>query len=253
MSDLIRLKNLVTDAMNAILVEHDRAKVRGYFHGDFVQHNPWSADGSAHVEAMCDFSFGVKMNRWAIQGDIVAYHGLYTAPNPLGEHPLLCVDLWRVQGEQIVEHWDALQPMPAEVAELMIAGAGDGLAEVAPSRVAANAARARRLFELGVNKADRELITSLLAASFTVHRPKVTDGREAFTSWAASSRPSIAVKRTVASGDLVFAQLLVEIAGAEQVVYEILRFNDDGRITDQWTVAQDRVPLSEAANPHPHF
>lgn len=253
MNDAARLQKLVQTAMDAILVRHDREEVRQHFHPDFVQHNPWAADGGAHVEEMCDFTFGVQMNRWAIQGDLVAYHGVYTAPNPLGEHPLLCVDIWRVQGDQIVEHWDALQPTPAPIAEVMLAGAGDGFADVAPAQVAANVANTRRLFEIGVRGQNEDLIGNILAEDFTVHRPGVDDGRIGFLGWVRAAEPQIAVKRTVASGDLVIAQLLVTIGDKQQVVYDILRFDGAGRVTDQWMVAQDRVPLAEAANPHPHF
>lgn len=253
MSDAARLQKLVQTAMDAILVRHDRAEVRQYFHPDFVQHNPWAADGGAHVEEMCDFTFGVRMSRWAIQGDLVAYHGLYTAPNPLGDDPLLCVDIWRVQGDQIVEHWDALQPTPVGVAEVMLAGGGDGFAAVSPAQVAANVATARTLLEVGVRDQDVEVIDRILAADFAVRRPGVLDGRAGFIGWVQKAAPQIEVKRTVASGELVFVQLLVTIGAHQQVVYDIFRFDRAGRIAEQWMVAQDRVPLVEAANPHPHF
>lgn len=180
-----QLKDLVQTAMDAILVRHDRAGVRRYFHPDFVQHNPWAEDGSAQVKAMCDFSFSVKMTRWAVQGDIVAYHGYYTAPNPLGEHPLLFADMWRVQGDQIVEHWDALQPRPQDVLNSVLEGPGDGFALVNPARVAANAASARRLVELGINRGDETVMSELLASNFTLHRQDTLPGpsRAGFVGW----------------------------------------------------------------------
>ena len=255
MSNPRQLQQLVQDAMDSILVAHDRERVRQLFHRDFVQHNPWAEDGGAHVEAMCDFGFGVRMSCWAVQGDIVAYHGLYTAPNPLGDHPLVCVDLWRVQGGQIVEHWDALQPMPAEQAEALVEGPGDGFAERSPARVAANAAAARRLLELGVNRRELAVIRDLVDAQLRAHGldEGVSDGRARYLDWVESAAPQVTVKRTVSSGELVFAQLLIESRGAERVVYDIFRFDSEGRVVELWRVAQDRVALAEAANPHPHF
>ncbi|MEO0599981.1 MAG: nuclear transport factor 2 family protein [Myxococcota bacterium] len=252
MSDAAALRDLVQTAMDAILVRHDREEVRRYFHADFVQHNPWAEDGGAHVEAMCDFDFGVQMNRWVVQGELVAYHGLYTAPNPLGEHPLVCVDVWRVQGDAIVEHWDVLMPTPAPQAEIVLAGEGDGFADVTPDQVASNVSSVRRLLEVGVRTADTAVVDDLLAPGFTVHHPD-GGGRDAFVTWMQQSQPSIEVRKTIASGDLVFAQLLVEIAGKEEVVYDIFRFDGAGRITDQWMARQDRLTLADAANPHPHF
>lgn len=252
MSDATALRDLVQIAMDAILVRHDREEVRRYFHADFVQHNPWAEDGGAHVEAMCDFDFGVQRNRWAVQGDLVAYHGLYTAPNPLGDHPLVCVDVWRVQGDQIVEHWDVLMPTPAPEAEQVLAGGGDGFADVSASQVAANVSSVRRLLEIGVRRGDASVVDSLLAPGFTVHRPG-GGGRDAFVSWMEQARPNVEIRKTLASGDLVFAQLLVSVGGKDQVVYDIFRFDAAGRITDHWMASQERLTLSEAANPHPHF
>lgn len=255
MNDPKSLRTLVQTAMDAILVEHDRERVRRHFHPSFVQHNPWAEDGGAHVEAMCDFTFGVEMSRWAVQGDIVAYHGLYTAPNPLGEHPLLCVDLWRVQGDQIVEHWDALQPMPQAEADASLAGGGDGFADVSPAQVARNAAAARRLVEAGIRNADAAVFDEVFSPEFVLHRPGLdpADSRKGFEDWVRNAKPTAEVKRSVSSGDLVFLQLLVQAGGSEQIVYDIFRFDASGRVAEQWMVGQPRVPLAEAANPHPHF
>lgn len=217
-----------------------------------MQHNPWAKDGSAHVEEMCAFTFGLKAARWVAQGDLVAYHGLYTAPNPLGEHPLLCVDVWRVQGEQIVEHWDALAPTPADAAEAMISGGGDGFAAIHASEVATHAARARELLELGLARGDQSVLDRTLATSFRVHRPEGGD-RAALEAWMKATSPKIEVKRTVASGDLVFVHLLLETAKGKQVVFDIFRFDGRGQIADQWMVTQDVVAPGDAADAHPHF
>lgn len=249
------LRDKVQTAMDAILVRHDREEVRRHFHPDFIQHNPWASDGGAHVEAMCDFEFGVDIRRWVVQGDLVAYHGLYTAPNPLGELPLLCVDMWRVHGDHIVEHWDALQPLPADVAERMLAGRGDGFADVAPSKVAAHVATVRRLLEVGVRGADSEVMEGILAPDFVIHRADVDPpgSRDALVGWAKGSQPSVEIRKTIASGDLVLAQLLLTVGGKEEIVYDLFRLGADGRVKEQWMVRQDRIPLAEAANPHPHF
>lgn len=254
MSREIERKNIqiVRDAMDGILVHHDLASVERNFHPHFVQHNPWARDGAAHVQEMCAFTFGLVAARWAAQGDLVAYHGLYTAPNPLGEHPLMCVDVWRVQGEQIIEHWDALAPTPAADAEVMIAGGGDGLAGVGPSQVSANAARARTLLERGVSRGDAGVLRELLAEEFLQHRPG-GGGAEALQAWVERASPRVEVMRTVASGDLVFTHQRRESADGRHVVFDVFRFNAAGRITDQWTVQQDLLPLAEAANTHPHF
>ena len=232
---------LVFEAMDGILVHHSEEQVQRQFHPDFVQHNPWAKDGAAHVKEMCAFEFGVQMDRYVVQGDIVAYHGIYTAPNPLGDMPLLCVDLWRVQGGQIVEHWDALQPIPAGQVEAFVGGPGDGGADVSPAQVASNAALVRRVVE-GDAGAD------VFAAGFTHHSPE-GGGATDFLAWRDSR--SVEVRRTLASGDLVMAHLDTR-GDKRQVVYVWFRVVGN-EITNAWSVTQDFVADEEAANRHPHF
>ncbi|MEM6991851.1 MAG: nuclear transport factor 2 family protein [Myxococcota bacterium] len=232
---------LVIDAMDGILVHHSEEQVGRQFHPDFVQHNPWAKDGAAHVKEMCAFEFGVQMDRYVVQGDIVAYHGIYTAPNPLGDMPLLCVDLWRVQGNQIVEHWDALQPIPLDHVEAFVGGPGDGGADVPPAQVASNAALVRRTLE-GTAGAEA------FAAAFTHHSPQGGDV-EGLLAWRDSR--SVEVRRTLASGDLVMAQLDTR-GDKREVVYAWFRVNGN-KLTDLWRVTQDFVSDEEAATKHPHF
>ena len=232
---------LVIDAMDAILVEHSEVLVDEHFHPDFVQHNPWAKDGAAHVKEMCAFEFGVQMHRYVVQGDTVGYHGIYTAPNPLGDLPLLCVDLWRVQGGQIVEHWDALQPIPAEQVASYVGGPGDGGAIVDPATVARNAACVRQILEgtAGVEA---------FSPGFTLQSPEGGDAAR-FVQWRDSR--SIEIRRTLSSGDLVMAQLDTR-GDTRQVVYVWFRV-EAGLVTHAWLVTQDFVADQDAATRHPHF
>ena len=231
----------VLSAMDGILVAHDEAAVERDFHPDFVQHNPWAKDGAAHVKEMCAFEFGVHVQRYVVQGDLVAYHGIYTAPNPLGDQPLHCVDVWRVQGEQIVEHWDALQPIPAEAVGAFLDGDGDGGAAVSPQVVAGNAARVRGFLE--------GTATDTLAGDVVWHRPG-GGSAEALQAW--QSEHTVEIRRTIASGDSVLAQLDTRVGTQRKVVYAWFRLHAN-RIEEVWMVTQDFVPDAEAATAHPHF
>ncbi len=83
----------------------------------------------------------------------MAYHGYYTAPNPLGEYPLLCVDMWRIENGKIHEHWDALAPMPAH--QVLNATKGTGNGEVPSSSIQreANQATVKRFLDHVLNAA----------------------------------------------------------------------------------------------------
>ncbi|MEM9747779.1 MAG: hypothetical protein AAF945_13865, partial [Actinomycetota bacterium] len=154
-------------AMDGILVDHDEGSVDRHFSTHFVQHNPWALDGAAHVKEMCEYQFPLVSKRWVAQGDLAGYHGYYGTPNPLGETPLVCFDLWRVRGDKIVEHWDALMPVPDEAtAEALTAGGGDGGADASDEQLALHAAEARRFLEVGVRNGDLAVAAELLTDGF---------------------------------------------------------------------------------------
>ena len=64
--------------MNELLYEHSNESVTRNFSQDFIQHNPFSADGQEHLMAMTQFTFVWEPARWIVDGDIVAYQGMYT-------------------------------------------------------------------------------------------------------------------------------------------------------------------------------
>ena len=94
-----------------------REAFEGFVADDYVQHNPGIADGrEAAIVALTplfsrtDMQFKVKLI--LVDGDHAAIHLHAIAPDtPRGT---AVVDLFRLQGGKIVEHWDVLQPIPPE-------------------------------------------------------------------------------------------------------------------------------------------
>lgn len=96
-------------------------KVREAFEGfvadNYVQHNPNIADGrEAAIVALTplfsrtDMQFNIR--HILVDGDHAAIHLHAIAPDmPRGTS---VVDMFRLEGGRIVEHWDVLQPVPAE-------------------------------------------------------------------------------------------------------------------------------------------
>lgn len=238
-------------AMHGILVDHDEASVDKHFSTHFVQHNPWALDGSAHVKEMCEYQFPLVSKRWVSQGDLAGYHGHYGTPNPLGDTPLVCFDLWRVRGDKIIEHWDALMPVPdVATAEALTSGGGDGGADVSDDEVARNAADARRFLEVGVRSGDMAVVDALLAGDFEYHSPDGPVGADAARDKIGSGVP-LSINQVIASGDLVVAH--VHVLGEEpNVTWDIFRMAN-GQIAEMWSLHQPIAPAEEQANTHPHF
>jgi predicted SnoaL-like aldol condensation-catalyzing enzyme len=93
-----------------------RDKFAGYFDGNnYIQHNPWVADGLtglvAGLQALAKQGLVVKYERVHQvlgKGDFV----LVVSEGSFGEHPTSYYDLYRIQNGKITEHWDTLETIP---------------------------------------------------------------------------------------------------------------------------------------------
>ena len=83
----------------------------------YAQHNPEAADGLD--------GFGAAAATWNAQGKTLAYKrvhqtiadGDFVFTRSEGEFgvPVMYNDLWRMEDGKIVEHWDVITPIPAEL------------------------------------------------------------------------------------------------------------------------------------------
>jgi predicted SnoaL-like aldol condensation-catalyzing enzyme len=87
----------------------------------YIQHNPTIADGREAAIEMLEPKFSnpdaiFDIKRILVDGDLVAIHlnGKLSA-NTLG---VAVVDIYRILDGKIVEHWDVLQPVPSESANI---------------------------------------------------------------------------------------------------------------------------------------
>ncbi|MET9967137.1 nuclear transport factor 2 family protein [Streptomyces sp. NPDC006356] len=110
-------KRLVTKAFDQLIVRKDLSALDRYWGSEYHQHNPNIADGVAGARAGLGGYFEafpqlkVEPKRVIAEGDLVAVHSHYV--NAPGERGQAVVDLFRVRGGKIVEHWDVLQDVPA--------------------------------------------------------------------------------------------------------------------------------------------
>ncbi len=248
---------LVWNGMDAILKTKDERGVDHAFARDFIQHNPWAQDGIAHVKEMLAFEFSYVPVRWVAEGDTMAYHGYYTAPNPLGDNPLLCVDAWRIENDKIQEHWDALVPMPTDWVNQATRGGGDGEIEVSPDRRKANKDNVRRFLDHVRNRGRLDLIEELIAEDYIYHHERAGEqrGRAFVKECIANSengRMLHETKMVLSSGDMVMAHGHY-FGQDERVVFDWFRLNENTMIAEHWSVEQPVTPLDQVANRHPHF
>ncbi|MGW4840271.1 nuclear transport factor 2 family protein [Streptomyces globisporus] len=102
--------DIVTTAMRELFVEKDLTALDRYWAEPYVQHSPQLPDGldtlRAAVPGLEGFSW--EPQRVAAQGDLVFTHSLV---HGWGPGPTVIVDIFRLENDRIVEHWDVAQDL----------------------------------------------------------------------------------------------------------------------------------------------
>ena len=106
---------MVTTAYQRIFGKLDTTAVDEFMSKDFLQHNPTIADGQDGVKALVKMlaSRGVSKQKIEFkhviaEGDIVILHSRYE----MAGKEMRFIDIYRVENDKIVEHWDAMMQMP---------------------------------------------------------------------------------------------------------------------------------------------
>ena len=112
-------KRVVLDFFDLAFVKREPEQARDrYLGATYTQHNPTAPDGAEIFPTLIgglfaqapDASFHLK--RAIAEDDLVVLHyNLKMSPGDLGQ---AVIDIFRVENGRIVEHWDVMQPVPAE-------------------------------------------------------------------------------------------------------------------------------------------
>jgi predicted SnoaL-like aldol condensation-catalyzing enzyme len=112
-------KQIATTAYQRIFGDLDIMAVDEYMSKDFIQHNPTIADGPEGVKALVQMlaSQGVPKQEISFkhvvaEKDIVFIHSRYEMTGKEWRF----IDIYRIENDKLVEHWDAMMPMPNEQA-----------------------------------------------------------------------------------------------------------------------------------------
>lgn len=119
MSDLEYNKKLVTDFIHLAFNDRQtREAAQRYLSPDYVQHNPTVKPGRDGLVETMEKAFQSTpqvdhlIKRVVAENDLVVVHSLIKfAPDDRGT---ACIDILRVEGERIAEHWGVLEPVPAD-------------------------------------------------------------------------------------------------------------------------------------------
>ena len=106
---------LVKKLMTELFINRNVAAAAPYFGDPYIQHNPTIGDGHSSLGGIIKglpANFKYEPGMIVGQGDLVMIHGRYTGWGP---KPMDVVDIFRVKGGKVVEHWDVMQDdVPAD-------------------------------------------------------------------------------------------------------------------------------------------
>ena len=111
-------KALVLAFYDAAFSKLDADEAARYLAPGYIQHNPEVANGVAPLQ---DYVRWIRANtpqsrasikRVLADGDLVMLH-VHSQDKP-GERGVAVVDIFRVANGKIAEHWDVIQPVPAQ-------------------------------------------------------------------------------------------------------------------------------------------
>ncbi len=108
--------DLVLAMYHDVLMPMNSARVDDYISPDYLQHSSLAEPGVAALKAFLDFVKGQSpdathnIKRSMVDGDHVMIH--HHVIRFAGDPGMAVVDIFRVEGGLIVEHWDVLQDVP---------------------------------------------------------------------------------------------------------------------------------------------
>ena len=106
-------KRLVRDFVTTVLINEDWSNIEDFIAGGrYLQHNPMVADGPEALKGAVEYLKMKKIHRVIGEGNFV----LTQSEAEWDGKPYAFYDLFRVEAGKIVEHWDVLQEIPAEMA-----------------------------------------------------------------------------------------------------------------------------------------
>ena len=114
-------ERLVLDFYNLAFNAHQPAEAaQRYIGSTYIQHNPLVANGAApFVQHFSEFfkqhpASKLDMVRVISEGDLVVVHSKFTSgPEEAGQ---AIIDIFRIAGGKLVEHWDVIQQIPDHTA-----------------------------------------------------------------------------------------------------------------------------------------
>jgi predicted SnoaL-like aldol condensation-catalyzing enzyme len=246
LSDVNKNKTIVGKVLQELFIDKDVAAVDRYFGPEYIQHNPDVASGTEALKGLAGYlatneNFNVQSFRMIGEGDLVATHSIYEG---FAEVPLVAFDVFRIENDRIVEHWDNLTPVVTDTANGN--SQVDGATEIADlEKTADNKALVEEFVEKVLIKGEQVDLTQYVSPeTYIQHNPQVAnglDGLGAFLNYLGENQIKFYYTKrhlTVAEGNFVLTASEGVFGDKPQAFYDLFRV-ENGLIVEHWDVIAD--------------
>lgn len=247
---------IATRVIEEGLIQGDVAVIEQLVRPDYIQHSASAPDGRdgllGFVAALqAEGGAAVTIHRKLANGDLVALHSTYGT----GDARRVAFDVFRLEGGQLAEHWDAMQAWVEPQATVSGNTLVDGPTEVTSRGLTdENEALVTRMVREVFVEGRYDRLPAYIGDPYTQHNPAIDNGLsgiQAFLAAVAQQGVEIGYTRSplvVADGNfvLVGSEGYLNTRDDYTVFYDLYRV-DDGRLVEHWDVIQ---AIDLAAVPH---
>ncbi len=224
-------KAVVDAAINALLVQGDISAVDQYWGEPYLQHNPIAESGVTAFKSIFSnlISPGMAIYepvRTIGECELVLIHGSYNGSGPM-------FDMFRVQDDRLVEHWDAGPVGSGPNASGRTALDGPTEPQT-PELGAQNKDLVLRFTQQVLIDGDSSRLSEFVDPTLIEHNADSQDGSDAFVEYLAEHSITYSeVHHVIADGDFVFTMSEGTLAGASHGFYDLYRIEND-LIAEHW-------------------
>ncbi|MGI8329635.1 nuclear transport factor 2 family protein [Actinomadura scrupuli] len=226
-------KSRVVYGITELFVQLDPDAVYRHWHENLVQHSPIVPDDRAGLRStivqLKTVGLRYHIDRAIADGEWVVFHAHCDG---VSQH-LVAFNLFRVQDDRIIEHWEVVQPAIADTVN------GNGLVD-GPTLVAdkertdENRELVRRVMEeIFIGGQDPEPGDLFDGDNLIQHSPNVPNGVSGLLSLVRQTRQYDRLHLLVAEGNFVYAQSEGKVGGKPYAFNDLFRL-ENGKIVEHW-------------------
>lgn len=162
--------------------------------------------------------------------------------------------MWCIEDRKIKEHWDILAPTKTEDLLNMVAGSKNTTRVRSADEQMKMKENVISYLETVVNRKEHTLMNRYVEENAITHTKEgETNYFDLVSKFITTRDITMDIKKVYASGSLVVTYVQTKSNGKDFALVDIFKLNEHYKIIETWSAIQPIIPISKAANAHPHF